>query len=538
MPPDSGVSNHECARTPDAASCTQRGLKKIQFMPALQAFRRPQIYLHALLLATTTLLHNGCTMATRILMVLAHPRKDSYCGALAAAYRQGAAESGAELREMVLADEHYELNVLTPSPRQQHLEDSVKQAQQWILWAEHIVFVYPPWWGTLPALLKGFLDRVFMPGYAFNETEHAGQYELLLRGLTAELLVTMDTPPWVYRWIYRQPGHNAMQRSTLCFCGVRPTRIHTYGPVKDSAPAQREQWLEEARTAGRTLRHWRDSVRMKEKIGAWLALLRLQFYPMTFIAYAIGALAAGAHYGSFNAGVFWLGYLCLFLLEAITVFSNEYFDFESDRLNKNAGQFTGGSRVLVDGRLSFDQLRRGVAITTGMLLVAGLFLFNTTSGIAAPEIGVLVLAGLVFTIGYTTPPTKWVYRGFGEVNVALTHSFLVILCGYAFQSGVWSDPYPWLISIPLFLATLPAITLSAIPDYDADKAVGKRTLAVRLGMRSAAVVAGVSARLASFAGLGLRDGAGCRKIDGLMTLSLTFVLWFGLIPLIDLLNRR
>src|SRR3569623_1318611 len=505
MPPDSGVSNHECARTPDAASCTQRGLKKIQFMPALHAFRRPQIYLHALLLATTTLLHNGCTMATRILMVLAHPRKDSYCGALAAAYRQGAAERGAELREMVLADEHYELNVLTPSPRQQHLEDSVKQAQQWILWAEHIVFVYPTWWGAMPALLKGFLARVFMPGYAFNET----------------------------------------------------------------APAQREQWLEEARTAGRTLRHWRDSVRMKEKIGAWLALLRLQFYPMTFIAYAIGALAAGAHYGTFDAGVFWLGYLCLFLLEAITVFSNEYFDFESDRLNKNAGQFTGGSRVLVDGRLSFDQLRRGVAVTTGMLLVAGLFLFNTTSGIAAPEIGVLVLAGLVFTIGYTTPPTKWVYRGFGEVNVALTHSFLVILCGYAFQSGVWSDPYPWLISIPLFLATLPAITLSAIPDYDADKAVGKGTLAVRLGMRNAAVVAGVSALLASFTGLALlhlgyvqstlgyllyftvphavwlvrarrryvRDGAGCRKIDGLMTLSLTFVLWFGLIPLIDLLNR-
>src|SRR3569623_2116126 len=299
MPPDSGVSNHECARNPDAESCKQRDLKKIQFMPALHAFCRPQIYLHALLLATTTLLHNGCTMATRILMVLAHPRKDSYCGALAAAYRQGAAESGAALREMVLADEHYELNVLTPSPRQQHLEDSVKQAQQWILWAEHIVFVYPTWWGTMPALLKGFLARVFMPGYAFNETEHAGQYEQLLRGRTAELLVTMDTPPWVYRLIYRQPGHNAMQRSPLGFCGERPTRLHTYGPVKDAAEAPRRQWLTAARHAALDLPQWLATVRGKQKIAAWVALLRLQFYPMTFIAYAIGALAAAAHYGTF-----------------------------------------------------------------------------------------------------------------------------------------------------------------------------------------------------------------------------------------------
>lgn len=508
-------------------------------------------------------------MAIRILLILAHPRKDSLCGALATAYKQGAAESGADLREMTLADEDYDLNVIHHSPRQQLMEASIKKAQELITWAEHIVFVYPTWWGTMPALLKGFLDRVLMPGYAFNETEHAGQYEQLLQGRTAELLVTMDTPPWVYRWIYRQPGHNAMKRSTLGFCGIRPTRIATFGPVKDSPETTRAEWLEQARRAAITLPEWLAKVKVKQKIGAWIALLRLQFYPMTFIAYAIGALAAAAHYGEFNASVFWLCYAWIFLIEAVTVFSNEYFDYASDRINKNAGNFTGGSRVLVEGKLSFDELRRGVAVTTGMAVVAGIFLFSMAPGFSAAEIAVFLFVTAVMTVGYTVPPTKWVYRGLGEINVGFTHSFLAILCGYAFQSGNWTDPYPWLISIPLFLATLPAITLSAIPDHDADKAVGKGTLAVRFGTRNAALFAGGAAVLASLSAIVLlhlgyisstigsllyltlphafwlvhairryvRESGDCRKIDGLMGLSLTFVLWFGIIPLWDILSR-
>lgn len=508
-------------------------------------------------------------MATRILIVFAHPRKDSLCAALADAYKQGALQNGAEVREMVLADEEFNPNVTHHSPRQQPMEKCVQEAQALIAWAEHLVFVYPTWWGTMPALLKGFLDRVFMPGYAFNETEHPGQYEQLLRGRTAELLVTMDTPPWVYRWIYRQPGHNAMKRSTLGFCGIRPTRIHTYGPVKDAPEATRLSWLSDARQAALDLPQWLATVRVKQKIGAWVAMLRLQFYPMTFIAYAIGALAAAAQYGNFNAAVFWLCYVWIFLIEALTVFSNEYFDYGSDRLNKNAGNFTGGSRVLVDGKLSFDEVRRGMAVTTGMVLVTGLFLFQIAPDFTPTEIAVFLFVTAIMTVGYTVPPTKWVYRGLGEINVGITHSFLAIICGYAFQSGAWTDPYPWLISVPLFLATLPAITLSAIPDHDADKAVGKGTFAVRLGPRNAAVFAGATAVLAALTAIGLLllgyitspvgyllyltlphaywlvqgirryldEGGACRKVDGLMARSLTFVLWFGLVPLIDLLNR-
>jgi len=69
----------------------------------------------------------------------------------------------------------------------------------------------------------------------------------------------------------------------------------------------------------------------------------------------------------------------------------------------------------------------------------------------------------------------------GELNVALTHSFGVILCGYIFQGGEWNNSFPWLISLPLLLAVMPSIILSGIPDFEADKQAGKRTLVVRLG---------------------------------------------------------
>ena len=86
----------------------------------------------------------------------------------------------------------------------QHLQ----AAQAQIAWAGHLVWVYPTWWGAMPALLKGFIDRVFLPGFAFKHHQGSSRWDKLLAGRSAELLVTMDTPPWYYRWVQRGPGHH------------------------------------------------------------------------------------------------------------------------------------------------------------------------------------------------------------------------------------------------------------------------------------------------------------------------------------------
>lgn len=505
-----------------------------------------------------------------VLVVLGHPRTDSYCGSLARRYREGATEVGNDVRELELAQLEFEPNVETECPTDQYLEPDLLEAQRQIRWADHLVFVYPNWWGTMPALLKAFFDRVFAPGFAFSfyeDGEGAG-HEKLLRGRTAELIVTMDMPAWVYRWIYREPGTNAIKRATLGFAGIRTTRVTPFGSVKDSTPAQRNRWLEKTTRLGRSLANGPESPhgRLKRRLVTSLKALRLQFYPMAWVAYTIGALVAAGSSEVFTSAVYWIGFGFLFALEASAVLTNEYFDYETDRENTFAGPFTGGSRVLVDGGMSVGTLRAeiGVALSlTGLFGVGVLAIGAGPPSVMAWVMGVLAL----LAIGYTVPPLQLSYRTLGELDVAATHSLGVMLCGFVFFGGSWTDPAPWLLGGPLFLATLPSITLAGVPDYEADRTAGKETIAVRFGVDRAATVAGATALLAAAVAalwhlfevvpdaygplvylslphaLGivgllcsrLDADAAPHRLDGLMIVSLSYVLWFGVVPLLNLL---
>ncbi len=503
----------------------------------------------------------------KVLVVLGHPRVGSLCGALAEAYADGARKAGAEVRQMNLAQLEFDPDVRTESPSSQPLEEGLLASRQLVAWAEHLVFVYPTWWGTFPALLKGFLDRVFAPGFAFRTCEGGTGYQGLLGGRSAQLITTMDTPPLVHRLIHRQPGRQAMARATLGFCGIRPVRSLIFGPVRGSSLEQREHWLERARRQGLNLRRGRVSTgeRLRHKAGSWLQALRLQFYPMTWLAYTAGALAAAPENGVFGNPLFWVGYLCLFLLEAATVLGNELVDLPSDRQNRFFSMFTGGSRVLVEGLLTPRELKVGIAFSLTGFVAAAATLIAVTPGSAAAVLILLTLLAML-AIGYTVPPLKLSYRGLGEIDVAITHSIGVILCGFLFLGGQWQDPLPWMLSLPLLLAILPSITLSGIPDLEADAIAGKRTLAVRLGQRNALWLAIAFTALATTAAVlwdlsDLADGAYAGiaylvvphalwlvwllyrrirsatlpgRIDGLMVASLTFILWFGIVPVLRL----
>ncbi len=358
-----------------------------------------------------------------------------------------------------------------------------------------------------------------------------------------------------------------MARATLGFCGIRPVRSLMFGSVRFSDQARREAWLQRAQAEGLRLVHGRISVRewLGQKAGAWVRALRLQFYPMTWVAYTVGALAAAPEAGVFGNPVFWLGYLCLFLLEVATVLVNERVDFDTDRQNRFYSPFTGGSRVLVERLLSLREIRFGILAASAGFLAALAWLAGLSPGEPAQVLGVTAVLA-VLAIGYTAPPLKLSYRGLGEFDVALTHSLGVLLCGYVFLAGDWRDPLPWLLSLPLLLAIVPSITLSGIPDLESDAAVSKRTLAVRLGSTGALWVALVCTLLAAGAGVTLQVmdlAAGAYagiayaviphaiwlvwllwrelrrhrppgRIDGLMGVSLGYVLWFGLFPLVNL----
>jgi putative NADPH-quinone reductase len=187
----------------------------------------------------------------RILIINGHPDKDSFCTELANAYKKGADRSGAECKLVNLIDLQFDPILHFGYNKRTELEHDLIQIQQDIKNANHVVFVYPNWWATFPALLKGFIDRVFLPKFAFKYRENSPLWDKLLTGKSARLIVTMDTPKWYYRLVYGNPGHKAMKIGILEFCGIKPVRISAFSPLKSSNEKTRKKWLTEVENLGK-----------------------------------------------------------------------------------------------------------------------------------------------------------------------------------------------------------------------------------------------------------------------------------------------
>jgi len=193
-------------------------------------------------------------MKRNILIINGHPDKKSYCTALANQYQKGAELSGADCKLINLSELEFSPILKYGYRKRTDLEPDLIEVRKLILETKHLVFVYPNWWGTIPALLKGFIDRVFLPGFAFEYQEKSPLPKKLLKGKTARLIVTTDTPSWYYSLVYRKPGHNSMKKSFLHFCGVKPVKITSLGSIKNSTDLKRKNWLKQIEKLGREMK--------------------------------------------------------------------------------------------------------------------------------------------------------------------------------------------------------------------------------------------------------------------------------------------
>jgi len=190
-------------------------------------------------------------MMKKILVINGHPDKEGFCTALANAYKKGADAAGIECKLIDLIDLKFDPILRYGYRQRTELEPDLLAVQQDILDSDHLVFVYPTWWGTYPALLKGFIDRVFLPQFAFKYREDSLLWNKLLKGKSARLIVTMDTPKWYYSLIYHNPGHNAMKKGVLKFCGFNPVKITAFGPIKSSSIKTRTKWIQKVEQIGK-----------------------------------------------------------------------------------------------------------------------------------------------------------------------------------------------------------------------------------------------------------------------------------------------
>jgi putative NADPH-quinone reductase len=188
-------------------------------------------------------------MSKRIAIIDGHPDPDRarFCHVLADAYAEAAQAAGHEVKRLNLAEidipilrtrEEWETG--TPSP-------AVKQCQDAVAFAEHLVIVYPLWLGSMPALVKAFFEQVFRPGFAIDTGPRKSPWPGLLRGKSARIVVTMGMPAFVYRWFYLAHSLKSLERNILRFSGIGPIRETLIGNVEGSA-GKRQKALEKLRT--------------------------------------------------------------------------------------------------------------------------------------------------------------------------------------------------------------------------------------------------------------------------------------------------
>lgn len=186
----------------------------------------------------------------KIVIINGHPDEESFNAALAEAYKMGAQKTNTEVREIKIRELHFDPNLRYGYRKRTELEPDLLEAQEILKWADHLVFIYPVWWGSVPAIMKGFLDRVLLPGFAFKKRENSLWWDKCFQGKSARIICTMDQPTWYYRWVYKSPSHFAMKKLTLNFIGVKKVRITAIGPVRLSKDAFREGWIKKVRKLG------------------------------------------------------------------------------------------------------------------------------------------------------------------------------------------------------------------------------------------------------------------------------------------------
>jgi NAD(P)H dehydrogenase (quinone) len=186
----------------------------------------------------------------KILVINGHPNPSSFNFAIAESYLKGAIASGAEADAITIAELKFNPNLQFGYQKRTELEPDLLEAWEKIKKADHLVWIHPVWWGGLPAIAKGFIDRLFLPGMAFQYRENSVWWDKLLKGKTAHIITTLDQPGWYYRLFFGRPSVNQLKKSTLEFCGIKPVKVTYVGIVKTAESSQREKWLQKVYNLG------------------------------------------------------------------------------------------------------------------------------------------------------------------------------------------------------------------------------------------------------------------------------------------------
>lgn len=187
---------------------------------------------------------------SRIMIVVGHSQQNSFCEALGRAYCEGAEREGHDVRLFLLSRMQFD-PVLREGYRQvQPLEPDLATAYAALSACDHLVLIFPLWCGDMPAILKGFIERILQPDLVKRENTESAMNWHIFQNKSARIVMTMGMPVSIYRWYYRGHALKLLKRNILEFIGIRPVRATLFGMIGTSTLEQRRRWLEAMRALG------------------------------------------------------------------------------------------------------------------------------------------------------------------------------------------------------------------------------------------------------------------------------------------------
>ncbi|MFD2556091.1 NAD(P)H-dependent oxidoreductase [Sphingobacterium tabacisoli] len=179
----------------------------------------------------------------RIVVINGHPNQESFNSVLAETYIEAAQKTGAEVRYIPIGQLDFDPNLRFGYQRRMELEPDLRQALEDINWSEHQVWIHPIWWLGMPAIMKGFFDRAFLPGIMFKRSKE-GQSTGLLLGKTGRIIATAgDMSFEIYSDIYSSSGLVQLQQGILEYCGVASIQHTFIGPLQELDDEDRKKYL-------------------------------------------------------------------------------------------------------------------------------------------------------------------------------------------------------------------------------------------------------------------------------------------------------
>ena len=416
----------------------------------------------------------------KFLVVFSHPKENSLAYAIREAVIKGLKKIRAEVRVQDLYKEKF--NPLLYDIDENEKDQVTVKMKENIVWADGIVFIAPLWWASIPAMLKGYFDRIFTEHFAFQYNQ-AGIPVGLLKNKKAVLIGTCDTPPLLAKFSKTSLGFKSVIRGVLKLSGIKDSKFILFGSVTNSTEKQREKWIKRAIAIGEKFGRPDTSIRkMNKRISPLIRAVRLPLYSFVFTSILLGSAIGASVAQNFSWRGFGLAIFLGLLCHTAVSYSNEVADEHADKININRTIFNGGTGLMAKGLITKRTLNWGWIITSLLsLFIASLMVLRFNyhwllfMGIAV---------GLFLGLQYSFYPLRFSRIGLGEIAAFIGYGVPMMLVGLALQvenpamSQVTSGFRFFLLSLPISLSVFVTLCLTQIPDTDADKETGKKSISV------------------------------------------------------------